>query len=154
MRLWPVATVLLFGCAPPNVDPVDTGVVGNADPSVTFVHPPPGETFEVELDEDCHMRVLVALDIDNFELFEPESRPPTDAEGHFHVSWNGGAYLAISEAAFELDIDAVAENLTVGVNRNLRVTLQANDHADLDQFDDWEATVEYVTVDPSGLCGL
>lgn len=165
MRIWPVAhpvstaavasvlsCALASACAPP--DPfvtVDTGAA-NVEPSLAFVNPPPGATFEAELDDDCFLRVLIAADVDNFTLFEPESRPPADNEGHMHVAWGTGGYNPVSESAFLLEVDAVGENLTVGVIRDFRLSLQANDHSDLDQFDAWEATVEYTISDPSGSC--
>jgi len=154
MRIWPVAAMVLVACAPP--DPVglaDTGVEVT-EPSLAFVHPPPGQTFEAELDDDCFMRVLIAVDVDDFALIEPESQPPSDREGHLHIAWGTGAYNPVSEAAFLLEVDAVAENLTTNAIRNLRVSLQANDHADLDQYENWDATVEYTLTDPSGNCSL
>jgi hypothetical protein len=151
MRPWLAATLVLIACPAP--DPVDLGAdtaVADAEPSIHLVHPPEGATYQLVLTEDCQVDELIAVDIDNFELLTPESAPPTDGQGHWHFDWGGVGYAAADQAFYEWSGDAASLGVTPGALRNLTVTLQANDHADLDQFEEWSAFVEYEVIDDHG----
>lgn len=89
------AQVLALGlaCAPPpplNLGDTDTDVeVDVDDPSVKIVYPG-SDVGEWALDADCHLRMVVATDIDAFELVDfrdvPEADSRKEGQGHWHVT--------------------------------------------------------------------
>lgn len=151
MRPWIALALLATACPPPDPVPLGVDTAGQVvEPSIRLLHPPAGATYQLELTEDCRVEELIAVDIDAFELLEPESAPPADGQGHWHFDWGGDGYAAAFEEFYAWSGDAAALGVTPGALRSLTVTLQANDHADLDQFAEWTSFVEYQVVDNHG----
>ena len=145
-----LAGLLLTACPPPDAVPLaDTGASAT-EPSIAFLFPPPGATYQLELTEDCLVDELIVVDIDGLELVEPESAPPADGQGHWHFDWDGTGYTSAYAAFYAWQGDPAALGIAPGALRNLTVSLQANDHADLDGFAEWTAFVEYEVIDPHG----
>jgi hypothetical protein len=146
-------------CAPPDpISLVDSGSdteVVEADPSIRILFPELDDNGQVrvELTDSCAIEQLFVLDVDNFELVPPNTAANSDGQGHVHVAL-GEDYDATSSATMvfrRAGIDASSALVPASFGF-IRVSLQANDHSDLDQFPEWEHQVEYYVEDPSGAC--
>jgi len=153
------ALLLGAGCAPPDpVLLVDTGVdevVVDGDPSVAILYPERDENgqIRIELTEDCAIRQLFVLDVDNFELSPPTASGNVEGEGHVHVAF-GEDYDATSSPVMVFErtnIDASSPLVPASFGF-IRVSLQENDHTDIEHFPHWQDEAEYYVVDPSGAC--
>lgn len=149
------ALVLVTACAPP--DPVELGTATEdlvIEPSVEILHPvpdDPAQPYLIALDEDCMLVQLVVIDVDGIELVAPLTPDATETQGHVHVDFGAGDYDAAYTAAHTFSRGPITPDspyASEGI-KSLLVTLQANDHSDLDAFDGWDSLVEY-RIDPNG----
>jgi hypothetical protein len=137
---WLAPCPLLVACAPPPAVAFDTGSEP-PEAAIQIVYPP--DQAQVQLTSTCSLKIDIAVDIDFFKLVEPGSAP-AEGQGHWHLAvredgsyipvWN--QYASINEPGFE-----------PGTLLRPRVSLQGSDHADLDQFPQWEDQVEIFLVD-------
>jgi hypothetical protein len=145
------ALLWAVGCAAP--DPIDFGDA--LEPRVQILFPTPEDPqlpLEVELTEDCFLRQLVVVDIDGIELTQPETPDATESQGHMHIAFDPTDYDAVYTEAHDFirgPLTSTSSYASQGI-KTLRVTLQANDHADLDQYEFWDSVVEYKIVDNHG----
>ncbi len=138
---WTLPLLLLgAACAPPP----EPG--GTSAASIELIHPSPSEA-ELALDLTGRLAFLVAVDIDGIEFLTPGSNDQNvEGEGHYHFTLNGVYIGAPAERAYEY-VSEIAE-FRIGQEVSLRVSLQGNDHRDLDQFADWEDIAEFTVAGP------
>ena len=96
----------LLACKPPKeiIIPVDTGLdAPPAEPLIEIVHPQNGS--EVELEDDCSLDTVVAVQIEDFELVSFTDFPtPAEGEGHWHVQVSGDPSYAPVESGQSVEI--------------------------------------------------
>lgn len=86
------ALAICAACAPPTVDLDDgnTITVEPPEPYIEIVHPQQSST--VELQDNCDLVMVVAVQIEDFELVDFALNPtPTEGEGHWHIEITGDA---------------------------------------------------------------
>ena len=133
--------VLVAACEPPPLSS------GSGQPSIEIIAPPT-DVGQIALQPDGTLKFLLAVDLDGIQYVRPsESQAdPVEGQGHYHFHLNG-EYLGPPEEQL-IEYVSDVDEFSAGSAMQLRVTLASNDHVDLDEFDDWEAIVEFDVVAP------
>ncbi len=132
------ATAAALGCAPPDAPEA----TNTAEPAISIAHPA-RDVGTVMLQEDGSLEMLVVVDTDNIELADPyvEGIDAVEGQGHWHAQLgNIEGYQASFEPSLMFSLPD--EQVNPGIVR-LTVTLQDNLHSDLDDFEDWESSIEF-----------
>ncbi|MEZ4321064.1 MAG: hypothetical protein R3F61_26530 [Myxococcota bacterium] len=135
-----VGVALLVGCAPP--EPPETT---SLEPAIRIAYPP-RDVQTVELQPDGSLEMLVVVDIDNLTLTSPyvEGIELVDGQGHWHATLgNVEGYQASFEPSLVFTRDAA--DVSPGITR-LTVSIQSNLHDDLDEFTNWQSSIEFELV--------
>lgn len=140
-----VLPLLLIACEPP--DAPDFG--GAGEPLVELLNPP-ADVGTIPLDDQGVLSFLVVADIDNLTWVPPsqDHEDPVDGEGHYHVNING-AYVAAPTLLY-YEYASQPGEFTVGQQLQLSVTLAANDHSDLDMYEEWQQVIEFEVGEAEG----
>ena len=129
-----IAAVLAYAAAcapPPEID-------ATGDPEIRLLYP--DGDVPITVDIDGLLQFLVVVDMVNIEFTTPgPDNPLVDGQGHWHLSLND-VYVD-APLAFHYDISQ--SGWATGDAVKITATLQDNEHADLDQFDGWEAIHEF-----------
>jgi len=145
--------MVAVGCAPPPavVGGPDTGVDG--EPALEIVFPTP-EMLEqpIPLSADCTLELVVAIDVDNFELIHPaETDGDADGQGHWHLQMSvpDRGYTAVfGQAGIIQEVD-----LLVGDLITVRGALQSNTHEELSEFTNFQSVIEFTVGAPDSGAG-
>ncbi len=126
------------GCQPP--DAVTLGDTAVAQPEIRLLYP--DANVPISLDPtDGNLRFMVVVDLVGIEFNDPGlATNVVDGEGHWHLSLNDAYVDAPDDLYYELD----QEGWNSGEAVKLTVTLQDNEHADLDQYAGWQDILEFV----------
>ena len=127
-----VTTALLTGCEPPP--PVDV----TGDPQIRLLYPDEG--VPIPLDPDGNLAFLVVVDILDFDFLPGGADSLVEGQGHWHLNLNDVYVDSPTELFYEVSQPGWQSQDAI----KLSVTLQDNQHGDLDQFDGWEAIYEFV----------
>lgn len=122
------------GCEPP---PEATG--GSVEPEVRLLYP--DADVPITLDPVTgHLKMLIVVDLVGLTFNDPGlAEQITDGEGHYHVSLNDVYIDAPPNLWYEID----EEGWNVGDAGKLTVSLQDNEHGDLDQYTLWQDIFEF-----------
>jgi hypothetical protein len=136
-----LASTALVACAPPAAP--DVGATG--EPAIAIAHPP-RDVGTVMLNADGSLEMLVVVDTDNIELTNPyvENIDAVEGQGHWHAQLGN---IEGYQASFEPSLMFTVPNdqINPGIVR-LTVSLQNNLHSDLDEFENWESSIEFELV--------
>jgi hypothetical protein len=124
--LIPVVGLGFMACkAPERVQLADSAV---PLASIEIVHPVTGS---MALDDHCELLLIVAADIDNFQLVTPNIPGVTDADvdgqGHWHLTFGEDDYVAVDDGLHE----ELLLGLSVGTELAITGALQTNTHEDV-----------------------
>lgn len=120
------------GCAPPP--PIEAG----SEPEIRLLYPDSSQDFS--LNSEGRLQFLVVVDIIGLEYVEPaEDLADVEGQGHWHVNLNDAYLSAPSNLYYEVD----SAGFVSGDAVKLSATLQDNSHDDLDQYDSWQAILEF-----------
>lgn len=133
---WGLTLVFAAACEPP---PAPEAGGAELDPRIVLLYP--DSTVPIGLDpDDGHLRFLVAVDLVDIEFNDPGlAEVNTDGEGHYHVSLNDAYVDAPPNLWYEID----QEGWQSGDAVKLTVSLQDNEHGDLDQYENWRVNFEF-----------
>jgi hypothetical protein len=147
-------------CQPPP--PIDLGGsdtdASAPDPSVALVYPPIN-IGSWAIDADCHVRMPVAVDIDDFELVDFREAAEADmlspTQGHWHVTFDLlDFYATVITQSIDVDFfntanPGLAKGLaSTGSTLLLGASLRHNDHSPI-ECARCDAQIELTLVDPT-----
>jgi hypothetical protein len=123
------------GCEPPPA--VEGG--GTMEPEVRLLYP--DADVPITLDPVTgNLKLLIVVDLVGITFNDPGlAEQITDGEGHYHVSLNDVSIDAPPNLWYEID----EEGWSVGDAGKLTVSLQDNEHGDLDQYTLWQDIFEF-----------
>ncbi len=129
MRLATVAMLtLLVACAPPKIELADDSGGISGDPSIQIIHPTDQQA--VELNADCSLTLMVAVDVDNIDIVPPGEL--VDGEGHWHVVLENidNNYTPVPDQFYVMERPPSA--LLVPGPATISATLTNSQHVDLE----------------------
>ncbi len=140
---------------PPPVQGIDSGQSG--EPGIEIVFPTPDMVGNMPLNSNCEFEMIVAVDLDNFELINPsESDGDQDGQGHWHLQIavpDLGYDVVFEQAGVISDKPSIQENDLL----TIRAALQSNTHEELSDLENYQSIIEVTVgppIDPAVTCPL
>jgi hypothetical protein len=121
-----VLTLLIFACQPPPLPDTDTTSTEDGQPSLSFVFPQSAGPETVYCPD-----LIVAVDIDNWEVVDETENDAEDGRGHWHLRDSTGEYIAVATAEWWPVTLGPPEDFPIATFTVINAVLANHDHNEL-----------------------